>query len=293
MSVLSDTFDQNGRELKTRSATTGPAVDADWALLARCLTLGSPNHTPVFEKAIRQALAFGATPFEVIAGTPAACYGARITFRLPQSKHPILAEFGLADHPWGDPEWIGLRVTVDGELIAKAYHARVKPCHLRRHLEPLRPFLYPVMASLHRGIREDYFRCHSLLNWSEFVTTSAGSLGTFATHFEPEPQPVMSAFCVSTGVQGESLRVITVFADHRSLPDDESIRTLWTKDMSASDAEAYELALAGVRSCGARRFGSWHAMLSWTLERDGSCHKAASLRFPSLEQEEQTNAVAG
>ena len=84
-----------------------------------------------------------------------------------------------------------------------------------------------------------------------------------------------------------------MFADYRALPDDDTIQRLWLQDMCSSEAQAYELALAGVRSLGRRRLGSWHAMLGWTLERDGTWHKAASLRFPLLTERETTNAATG
>ena len=76
------------------------------------------------------------------------------------------------------------------------------------------------------------------------------------------------------------IEAISLFADDRSLPSDRVIADEWIAGMSADDRDAYEAALGGVRSIGARPLHGWHAMLAWTLEADGTAHRAVSLRVP-------------
>ena len=263
-----------------------PAGMVDWALLARCLTSGAPpnlnrsaNDATLFAEELKRACDLGAVPFEIIAGTPAARYGARVTFRLPASKAAFLSTFRLSRHPWGEPDWVGLRSTPGGGIAAKAYHA-IDTIESLPFQQRLTEHLYPVMASLHQRGREDYLRFRGVCDWRPFAEACLAPLGGASITFAPVPSSKESAFCVSVRVREGILEAITVLADFRALPDDETIRHLWAQNMTKADAEAYELALAGVRSCGRRRLGGWHAMLSWTVERNGTWHKAASLRFP-------------
>ena len=135
------------------------------------------------------------------------------------------------------------------------------------------------MASLDGDVREEYLRLQGACPWNEFVQTCTTPLQCAVRDFDPLPKSVDSAFCVSAQFREEELQAVTCLADYRALPDDDSIARAWIKDLSAGDREAYELASAAVRSIGKRRLGSWHAMLSWTLERGAGWHKAVSLRF--------------
>jgi hypothetical protein len=240
--------------------------------------LTSPNNTPVFEESIKKASAFGATPFEVVNGSPAARYGARITFRLPSNKRDFLAHFALEGHPWGAPDWAGIRIADQGGLRVKPYHRVVTAGPLPFHPDLTRR-LRPIMASLSGGVREEYLRLQGTSGWNEFADACTTPWNGSRRRFEPFPKTVDSAFCVSAQFQDEELQAITCLADHRSLPDDDSIARSWIEDLSPGDAQAYELAYAAVRANGRRRLGSWHAMLGWTLERGGAWHKAVSLRF--------------
>jgi len=273
-----------------RTSSRGtPKGKVDWPFLARCASFGSlgepPAHgesIPILETALKKAGILGAYPFEVIAGTPRARYGARITLRLPADKSQFLIAFGLDRHPWGPPEWVGFRIKGQGQLVLKAYHHVVQVGPLSFH-EKLVSQLYPVMAALHDGATETYLRYSGCCPWEEFVSMAlAGWRGEIpACDFQPHPRPVSNSFCVSERSQGGKLQSVSLFADYRALPDDDTIRNLWARDMPPAEREIYELTLAAVRSCGDRRLGTWHAMLSWTLERDGGWHKAASLLFPT------------
>ena len=256
-------------------------ADVNWIQLAQCLTFGRANHTQVLATAIEKTYTLGATPFEVIAGTPHKMYGARITFLLPPRSGEILAEWELSSHPWGVPEWIGLRSNDDGQVIAKGYHKRAK---LDRFLfaRRFREKFSPVMASLHGNVIETYARFHGSSEWVPFVRACIEPLSKDLPEFQPLPRSVEESFCVSVKSGGNDVQAISVFADYRSLPEDDTIRHAWSRDMTCEEQESYELTLAGVRACGRRRLGSWHAMLGWTLESSGVWHKAASLRFPAI-----------
>ena len=271
-----------------RTGSTTAKGRVDWALLARCLSFGvvaEPAHdeaVAILETALKKAGILGAHPFEVIAGTPRARYGARITLRLPADKSNFLSAFGLDRHPWGPPEWVGFRIKAVDQLVIKAYHRVVQKGSLSFH-EKLAPELYPVMAALHDGGTETYLRYGGCCPWEEFVSMALSGWpeDVRLCDFQPHPRAVPDAFCVSERMQGGELQSISLFADYHALPDDETIQDLWTHDMSPHEREIYELTLAAVRSCGERHLGTWHGMLSWTLERGGIWHKAASLLFPT------------
>jgi hypothetical protein len=247
--------------------------------LIQCLTFGSGDDTPILRMSIENVCKFRVTPFEVIAGTPRQRYGARITFQAAGGGTELATAFGLADHPWGDPDWVGVRVGCGSGPKVKAYHRLTNASRFR--LPPGLPApLYPVMAALHEGAVEVYLRFGGCCSWTEFVQRCCGALGETKLSFSPHPRPVENAFCLSLRWQGEQLASVSVFADYRALPDDETIEKRWSEGMTEQDRAAYEIALAGVRSLGRRPFGPWHAMLAWTLESDGSWHRAASLYLP-------------
>lgn len=222
-----------------------------------------------------------ATPFELVTGVPHMYFGARVTFVVPSEPDDFLTAFGLAGHPWGIPAWVGLRVASAG-LIAKCYHrlGHIPGMHFRSEL--MNRF-QPVMISLHSGRQEYYLRMRGSASWEEFALECLAPLPAKPPQFSIIPRATDSSFCLSVQTRGEVIEAITLFADHRSLPDDDTIFRLWRAGMTSEDAAAYELAYAAIRSCGTRRLGSWHAMLSWTVDRSGEWRRAASLRFPALE----------
>jgi len=248
-------------------------------VLAQCLTIDSPNHTPILTKFIQLALKKGGRPFEAVAGTPKERYGARLTFETPGGSAALAETFGLSDHPWGLPGWIGLRLDPAGVLRAKGYHER-RDCRGFSLPEGAPAGLRPVMASLDQGATELYLRCAAGYSWTAFVERATAGLGVKPESFSPHPRPVEGAFCVSFAWGAGALESVTVFADQRALPDDETIERLWQHGMEEADRRAYQAAYAGVRALGPRGLDSWHAMLGWTIERSGALRRAASLRIP-------------
>jgi hypothetical protein len=273
---------EGGKEPKDPSDYAGwTRADVNWIRLAQCLTFPRTDHTQVLATAIEKTCSLGATPFEVIAGTPHRMYGARITFVVPPENGKILAEWGLSNHPWGAPQWIGLRSNEKGHLRAKGYYKLAKLDRLPFARDFAKNFS-PVMSSVQDDVIETYARFHGSSEWIPFVRACTQPLSKHLPDFQPLPRSVGESFCVSVKSRCDSIQAISVFADYRALPEDDTIRHLWSRDMSCEEQESYELTLAGVRSCGRRRLGSWHAMLGWTLESSGVWHKAASLRFPAI-----------
>ncbi|HEY8021952.1 MAG TPA: hypothetical protein VIH93_12680 [Thermoanaerobaculia bacterium] len=274
------------------------------ALLARCLAVPCPSLAAPLEAALARAAAAGAAPFEVVAGAPFTRYGSRLTFQ-PGADSARAADlgdaFGFAGHPWGAPAWVGLRVSPGGAVRAKAYHAAPRWDDLRsllvRGLEcpPQLPAglpdgLRPVMAALDGEAAEIYLRRGPAGPWSAFAAAVlAAALPSLPPacrepSFAPHPRPAEDAFCLSLRWRLGALEALSLYADQRALPADGEVRGAWSAGLDEPDRLAYEAALAGVRSL-ARSPGpagtrSWHAMLAWSLDREGGWHRAASLRVP-------------
>jgi hypothetical protein len=241
--------------------------------------VASPDSAARLEGEIELALAVGGRPFEVIAGAPAARYGARITFRPSGDPCQLAAAFGLERHPWGVPSWIGVRVLAAG-VRRKAYH-KLNRLDDRFALPTNLPDdFYPVMASLDGDATEVYLRARSPRPWDSFAAICTAPLGGSKVSFAPRPRPAAHAFCLSFRWCNELLTAVSLYADYHALPDEQTTRAAWIAGMTESDAYAYEMALIGVRSLGQLRRGASHAMLAWTLEDNGDWHRAVSLRMP-------------
>ena len=133
-------------------------------MLLQCLTFDSPDDTSSLRMSIGNVCNFRVVPFEVIAGTPRERYGARMTFRATGPNAELAAAFGLQNHPWGDPDWVGFRFGRGGARKVKAYH-RLKDVSRFRLPSGLPAPLYPVMAALH----EDFTEVYSALWRPQFV----------------------------------------------------------------------------------------------------------------------------
>ncbi|MGH8531299.1 MAG: hypothetical protein ACREV1_00885 [Gammaproteobacteria bacterium] len=233
---------------------------------------------------MKAAIARGAIPFEIISGVPLHRYGARITFRPGPEPQRLAAVAGLAGHPWGLPDAIGLRVSPTGTACWKGYH-RLTELDGRFTLPQGLPKGFdPVMASLDGAATELYLRFCSACLWTPFAAQVAALLGHPVMPFHPHPRPAEGGFCLSLRWQAEQLSAVTLYADARSLPNDTTVATQWPQGMDAAERSAYEIAFAGARAAGPRRPRGWHAMLAWTLERGGAWHRAASLRVPLPEE---------
>jgi hypothetical protein len=267
--------------LEPRRASESPA--AEYSLiepLAHCLTAGWPEIFPILQSKIKFALAASGRPFEVVAGTPASRYGARLTFRPAADPLRLATAFDLERHPWGTPSWIGIRVSPAGVVHAKPYH-RLTRLDGRFVLPAgLRGDLYPVMASLDGDAAEVYFRSSSTCSWESFTAAALASFGGGDFRFAPRPRAVARGFGISFRRTRGRLSAATLYAFSRALPDEQAIHRQWIEGMDETDARAYEMALIGVRSVGRLRRGTWHAILAWTLEENGIWHRAVSLRVP-------------
>jgi hypothetical protein len=254
------------------------------ALLVRCLAAASTDARSLteLERSVHLAIASGATPFEVISGTPAVSHGVRISFATGNDPRTVAARLGVADHPWGAPAWIGLRALPAGRLEVKPYH-RAADAHDMPRLPPGLPEgLRPVMVSRVDDRVELYLELAPACAWTTFVAeVSALFTPAALPAFSPHPRPAERAFGLSLRWHGEALGAVSLFARGAALPDDHELRERWSLGMDAAELRAYELALAAVRSLGPRTPGRrWHAMLAWTWEREAGWRRAVSLRLP-------------
>jgi len=233
---------------------------------------------------MERALRAGGVPFEVIAGAPAGRYGARVTFRSHRGCEDAVARaLGTTVHPWGTPDWMGVRVHPDGRVHCKPYHRVVELDDRFAVVTPFTGTLYPVMASQDNGETELYLRQSHASDWSAFVDRCLAPLTTRSPFtFALSPHHAADSFCVSMRWRGSRIDAISVFAADRSLPSDRDIAGAWVAGLDDDDRDAYEAALGGVRSIGPRPRHGWHAMLAWTLEADGRFHRAVSLRVPIM-----------
>lgn len=230
---------------------------------------------------MERASEFGALPFEVIAGTPFARYGARVTFK-HESPAMLAQAFGFEGHAWGPPNWVGVRVRSDGTLLKKAYH-RVESLDARFAVPDEWPKdLYPVMASLDGDAVELYLRKRNACSFTGFAERCLSSLGADypLPRTMPHPRPRDHAFCVSVRRESGRVSAVSLYADWRALPRDSEIERLWSQDLDEEERTPYQLAVAGTRSIGFLPSGNWHAMLAWTAEANGQRHRAVSLAVP-------------
>lgn len=268
-----------------RAAGERPAFSGD-ALerLLPSLTGLLPGDPAAFAARLAATLAAGGVPFEVIAGAPAASFGARITLQPAGDPRALAAAAGLADprapHPWGPPDWVGLRMAADGAVAAKPYH-RVAVLDDRFHLPAGAPSgLVPVMAAQQGDQVELYLRRRPATGWPAFAAACARLIGADRPEAEPLPRPAELGFCVSFAWRAGELTAVTLYADSRCLGDDESVGRAWSRGLEELDRESYRRALAAVRSLGRLRGRAWHSMLAWKLGADGTRGRAVSLRVP-------------
>ncbi|MEM7152822.1 MAG: hypothetical protein AAF799_08265 [Myxococcota bacterium] len=226
-----------------------------------------------------RALEVGAIPFEVVVGCPASVVLPRITFAAPKHRRELARALGLDDHPWGPPDTIGVRLNVQGEVTVRGYHrmARIPeevdvPADLRPHLRPLMAALWPEP--------EVYGHWAGQPTWE--ALHEAGERSLSLTLPRPEVRPVGHR-----GYLGISLRTeksggtsLTAYADHTALPPDDEIREGWSASLPATERDAFERALAAVRSLGPRQGGSWFDFLAWGVDSTHRSWRAVSLRTP-------------
>ena len=90
-----------------------------WALSLPVLAGRHTDAVPELVERVAELRAAGARLFEVIVGTPVDAYGARLTFRFGGGDaDEVVQRAGLSGHPWGVPDWIGVRTGGDGAALA-------------------------------------------------------------------------------------------------------------------------------------------------------------------------------
>lgn len=251
------------------------------SILARCLGAAQRETVPHLLEGLERALGAGAQPFEVIAGSPHHRYGARITFSAssPSTCRRLEDACGLEPHPWGDWSWVGLRVHPEGNTEWKRYHTVNQ---LRLSLDPpdaAPPGLVPVMASLHNGEVETYYRLPSPTEWPPFAEGCAALVGAVPPATAIRPRPAADAFCLSVRQHQGRVRAVTIFADDRALPDEPSLAAAWRSELPPEDRASYDATLMAVRAAGRRPARGWHAMLAWAIDAGGLTARAVSLRL--------------
>jgi hypothetical protein len=255
----------------------------DWTEELARLATAHPAALPSLAGVVTALRAVGGVPFEVIAGTPAARYGARITFRPGGDPVALAGAAGLSDHPWGVPDWIGVRTSADGTVRCKAYHRRPPRLAITTVHRGLPPGLDPVMAARDGDAVEVYALCPGERSWRSFVSESLAPLPRAArageaVTFSPVPRPARRGFAVSARHEGDVLSAITVYAFPRSLPRaDDEVLAAWTEGMAGDERTSFGHAVVS-----AQRLtdgpGRLVGLLAWTFDANGVSSRAISLQ---------------
>ncbi|MDM7853460.1 hypothetical protein [Cellulomonas alba] len=236
----------------------GPHVDAVPALLARVA-------------ALRGA---GAPLFEVVVGTPVAAYGARLTFET--GRHEAVArQAGVGDHPWGPPDWVGLRTAAGGAVRAKAYHRRppLVPTLVHRGMPAT---ARPVMAALDGQTTEVYAVLPGATAWERFAAEALAPLGCAPARPGVSIVARAGGCAVSVRHDGDELTGITLFATSDALRPDGAVEAEWLAGMTADEAASHRQRVAAAATV-SRTPGRRYRMLAWHYTRAGLVSRAASV----------------
>jgi hypothetical protein len=252
--------------------------DTPCARLLQCLALDQGSTQALHDACVR-ALQAGGVPFEVVVGAPADIVRPRITFAAPHRRAALARALGLSPHWWGPPDTVGVRPDWAKGVEVRGYHRLTRvPSEIRVPVV-LRGRLHPIMAAP-APEPELYAQWIGPPGWDELRSTCQQTTGLVLP--EPQPRPTgdrgMLGLSLRTGPRGAI--ALTAYADHTALPPDPEIRAAWGESLSATDRDAFERALAVVRSLGARQGGSWFDVLAWGVDATGRTWQAASLRVP-------------
>ena len=253
--------------------------DGGWSLALQALCRPHPAAVDQLCATAGRIRATGAQLFEVVSGTPATSYGARLTFRPGVDQRAFDAAAGLSDHPWGPPDWIGVRTRPDGAVHCKAYHRHPPQLAFAQVHRGLPPGSEPVMAALDGGSVEVYAVFPGQISWETFGRQCLVPFG--GTPAEPGVRLTARArgFGVSVKQLDETIEAISLFAFAEALPNDDQVTASWLAQLSSDEADQHDVAMGAVASLG-KIIGRRHALLAWTYERSGLAGRAASLRAP-------------
>jgi hypothetical protein len=210
----------------------------------------------------------GGRPCEIVVGAPIAAYGPRVT----------VADGAYGDHPWGPPDWVGLRFR--GEARTKAYHRAARLPGVPRPPCALPSGLSPVMAALDGDDIELYLRHEPSAPWVAFVDAVCASLRIAPPpSVAPAPRPATGGMGLSVRWAGDEVRAVSLFASDVALPPEATLSAAWGAGLEGSDRQAYERALATAQWLAPQR-AAWHAGVAWTLDLAASrWSRAVSLRL--------------
>lgn len=276
-----------------RGPIVGAVPPADpWALALRVLAGGHQDAVPELVARTAALHAAGARLFEVVVGTPAEAYGARLTFLTGDDPDAVVGQVGLAGHPWGAPDWIGLRTAADGSVRAKAYHRRPPLDAVLVHrglLDTARPVMAAYSGGPSRPGRPDepgrtvevYAVVPGAMTWDRFAGDALAPLGC-----RPEPSgvtvvPRADGFALSVRHDGEQLTAITLFATSAGLRADAELEAEWVVGMDVEQADHHRQRMAAVASV-SRSAGRRYRMLAWNYTRAGLTGRAVSVHAVSL-----------
>lgn len=238
----------------------GPHVEAVPALLAQVA-------------ALRDA---GARLFEVVVGTPIEAYGARLTFVTGDGDAEAVARHAALDgHPWGPPDWIGLRTDADGTVRAKAYHRR-PPLESTLVHRGMPQTARPVMAARDGDTTEVYAVLPGAMAWTRFAAEALEPLGCPPGRTGVSIVPTANSCAVSVRYDGDELTMVTLFVTSDALRPDPAVEAEWVAAMSPGEAAAHRLRVAASATV-SRTAGRRYRMLAWHYTRAGLISRAASV----------------
>ena len=259
-----------------RVAATDP-----WALALPVLAGPHGEAVPELRSRVADLRGAGARLFEVVVGTPIEAYGARLTFRSGSGAAAgVAGRVGLADHPWGVPDWIGLRTAADGAVRAKAYHRR-PPLDATLVHRGLPVTARPMMASLSGRSIEVYAALPGQLTWERFASAALEPLGCAAAPAGVTVVPRAGVFGVSVRHDGDQLSGMTLFVDSAALRDDAGVEEEWLGSLPPDERSLHVVRVAAAATV-SRTSGRRYRMLSWHYAPAGLVSRAVSLHSADL-----------
>jgi hypothetical protein len=247
-----------------------------WALALPVLAGPHVEAVPELVALVADLRGAGARLFEVVVGTPIGAYGARLTFRTGiRDAADVAARVGLADHPWGVPDWVGLRTGADGAVRAKAYHRRT-PLDATLLHRGLPDSARPVMAARVGRSIEVYAVLPGAMGWQRHATAALEPLGCapVAPGLSLVARP--NGWAVSVRHDGDELSAVTLFATSETLPADGVVEEQWVSGMSVEERQLHGLRVAAAATV-SRTPGRRYRMLAWNYTRSGLFSRAVSL----------------
>ena len=254
-----------------------------WADLVRCVVAPLGVDGGPLARSLARLLAGHWLPFEVIAGSPAVRYGARITLRRGDRHAPA---HDFAHHPWGTPDWIGVRLDRAGAVRLKAYHRGPPPVGGSPPHRGLPPGLTPVMAACEGDQIEVYGALPGERSWPRFARDCLRWAGgeAWAGAGEPGlrgyPRQAADQFAASVKYRAGAPVALSLYAFDGALPDDRRAGEIWSAGLGPADRQAYQAAYAGAQSTGRHPAHRYHAAFCWTYSAGEGESRSVSLRLP-------------